>query len=589
MHARAVHGSGPSSCYRHAHTLCHTHIAAVLSLACLSHFPVKMGRDRQTIRVKQPKAKAKAATSPVSTTGGTQASLTGEGNPAAASGGVEATASPTETAQPPLTPEASEVTVVNGNWVDFVAKLDGRSIPLQVPMHLRGNARREAFLNRNAAVPMFTALALRDLARQYAEAHEEDALSAYLLRAATASAQLDANPNPASYVAASEMSGRAQREQTVTSALHGIKPLELAGKNNDPRVIRSWLDDLKRALDRFEDMFPEAEWPKAMCQCAILRLRGSLAAVMAEWVVVTEELSWKSFCDEVLKEFSPLDHQVRSTISGLLAPCPAAHGGTIATQITQFKAEMLSILGAEVISSLEEKNPAFLCALVRNGLAASCPTALAKIVKSDHLVKHLANMSAKAGAAGDASSSTVIQPWHKDLQILQRTVENDPDAKGICVVAACTTCGGDHPRRRGGKQNCKLPAADGDRARGTIREQANTRWRDLDNRAKSLSQAQQQSYKKRRSQFIDKLAAISDRPVEASDWERPDQAMANSLQSYLSQKPKAGGKGGGGNRTSAKRKTQVTSEVTAAITAAVLKGLQDKKKKKKKSSDSNKE
>ena len=160
------------------------------------------------------------------------------------------------------------------------------------------------------------------------------------------------------------------------------------------------------------------------------------------------------------------------------------------------------------------------------------------------------------------AAPTGIQPWPKDLEILQRTVENNAAVKGNCIVVACSTCGGDHPRHRGGQLNCKLPASAGARARDTIRGQANKRWQDMDDRAETLSQPQQSERGKRRDQFVNELAAISsDRSVEDSDWVRPDQGMANTLQSYMSQKPKAGGKGPGGGRT-AKRKTQLL-QITA--------------------------
>jgi len=210
------------------------------------------------------------------------------------------------------------------------------------------------------------------------------------------------------------------------------------------------------------------------------------------------------------------------------------------------KVGVLNALGPDVIAILEKENPAFMCAIVRHGLAASHPIGLAKTVKSDHLGKHLAAVAKATKAGEEPAEPTDIQPWRKDLEILQRTVENNAAATGTCVVAACSTCMGDHPRHKGGKPNCKLSASDGARARGTIREQAKNRWREMDNRAKALSQAQQREYKNRRDQFIDKLAAISDRSVDESDWARPDQAMSNSLQSYISQKPKATGKGTGG-------------------------------------------
>ena len=69
------------------------------------------------------------------------------------------------------------------------------------------------------------------------------------------------------------------------------------------------------------------------------------------------------------------------------------------------------------------------------------------------------------------------------------------------------------------------------------------------------------------------------------DWARPDQVMANSLQSYISQKPKATGKGMRGGRTGAKRKSQAPfsgNQLAAAISAAVVLGIQEEKKKKKK-------
>ena len=109
----------------------------------------------------------------------------------------------------------------------------------------------------------------------------------------------------------------------------------------------------------------------------------------------------------------------------------------------------------------------------------------------------------------------------------------------------------------------------------------------MDTKAKSLSQPQQRQYKQRRDQHVNKLAAISDRSVEESDWARPDQAMANSLQSCMSQRPKATGKGAGGGRSGGgKRKSQSSSntELAAAISAAVVLGIQEEKKKKKKKS-----
>ena len=377
----------------------------------------------------------------------------------------------------------------------------------------------------------------------------------------------------------------AHRDSVITAALQAIRLLDVNGKNNDPRAIDSWLDDLQRALKRFAEFYPKSDWPKAMCGFAVLRLRGSIAAVMGEWVDTTEEPTWTMFCDKVLKEFSPLDHQVTNIISEVLAPCPKAHGGVIGTQITQFKVGVLNALGPDVIAILEKENPAFMCSIVRHGLAASYPMGLAKIVKSDHLGKHLAAVAKATKAGEEPAEPTGIQPWRKDLEILQRTVENNAAATGTCVVAACSTCMGDHPRLKGGKPNCKLPASDGARARGTIREQAKNRWRDMDNRAKALSQAQQREYKNRRDQFIDKLAAISDRSVDESDWARPDQAMANSLQFYISQKPKATGKGMRGGRTGAKRKSQAPfsgNQLAAAISAAVVLGIQEEKKKKKK-------
>ena len=545
------------------------------------------------------KAKTKAEASVASPKGSPQASLTGEGSLAAAAPEVEAEASrestpasrestPASTPQRSRTPESTEAAAVHENWETLTVTLDGRKIPLQVPRHLKGNQRRDAFLTENVAVLLFTAAALRDLARQYAEAHEEDALTAHLLRVATQTAQLNAAPSPASSeVASGSLVAHATRESVITVALQAIKPLELSGKNNDPRVIHSWLQDLGRALKRFSTMYISAAWPKAMCGFALLRLRGSLATVMSEYVDSTEGLTWKMFCDKVLKEFSPLDHQVKSIMSEVLAPCPTAHNGVIATQITQFKAGLLNTLGAEVIASLEARNPAFMCALVRHGLAASYPGALAKIVKSEHLVKYLASVEAAKATTGDEPAApTGIPPWLKDLEILQRTVENNATVKGNCVVAACSTCGGDHPRHKGGQLNCKLPASAGARARDTIRVQANKRWQDMDKRAKTLSHPQQSEFRRRRDQFVDKLAAISDeRPVEDSDWVKPDQGMANTLKSYMSQKPKAGGKGPGGGR-SAKRKSQApaASELAAAISAAVVAGISAEKKKKKKKS-----
>ena len=149
---------------------------------------------------------------------------------------------------------------------------------------------------------------------------------------------------------------------------------------------------------------------------------------------------------------------------------------------------------------------------------------------------------------------------------------------------------GDHPRQRGGKPICKLPAADGARARDTIREQAKNRWRDMDTRAKSLSKPQQRQFKERRDQYVNKLAAISDRSVEESDWSKPDQALANSLQSYMTQRPKATGKGAGGGRSGGgKRKSQSSSnELAAAISAAVVLGIREEKSKKKKKKSSSK-
>ena len=550
-------------------------------------------RKKSVKKAAKAKAKAKAKASVASPKGSPQASLTGEGSPAAAAPEVEAKASRESTPQHSRTPEVPEAAAVHENWEVLTAKLDGRKIPLQVPLHLKGNQRRDAFLTKNFAVPLFTAAALRDLARQYAEAHEEDALTAHLLRVATQTAQLNAAPSPASSeVASGSLVARATRESVITVALQAIKSLELSGKNNDPRVIHSWLQDLERALKRFSTMFISDDWPKTMCGFALLRLRGSLATVMSEHVDVTEGLTWKMFCDKVLKEFSPLDHQVKSIMSEVLAPCPTAHNGVIATQITQFKAGLFNTLGAEVIASLETRNPAFMCALVRHGLAASCPGALAKIVKSDHLVKYLASVEAAKATSGDESATpTGTQPWLKDLEILQRTVENNVAVKGNCIVVACSTCGGDHHRHRGGKPNCKLPAAAGARARDTIRGQAAKRWQDMDQRSKTLSHPQQNEHQKRRNQFVDKLAAISDtRTVEESDWVNPDQRMANTLQSYMSQKPKASGKGSGGAR-SAKRKSQgsTNNELAKAISAAVVAGISAEKKKKKKKSSKDSE
>ena len=591
--ARFAHGSGPNSCCLLAH-LCRTHVAALLSF--LLHFADTMPNDEQkkasrkkrAAKAKTSAKRAKALLAVGSPQGANQASLTGEGNAAVVlDNEVETMATPQKISQTSPAPKTPSVKEVVENWENFSISLDGRAISLQVPLHYRGTARRDAFLERNAAVPLFTAVTIRDLVRQYALAYEEDSLSAYLLRTADATALLAAPRNPVPSGTASDdgLSGRAQREQTVTLALQGIKPLELSGKNNDPRDIRSWLDDLKRALDRFEGMFAKAEWPKAKCGYAVLRLRGSLASVMSEWVTSTEGHTWAMFCDKVLKEFSPLDYQVQVIVSGLLAPCPHSHGGVIATQITQCKTEMLRILGPKVIASLEDENPAFLCALVRNGLAASYPSALAKIAKSDHLVKYLATKVANASEAESKPASAAMQPWHKDLQILQRTVENNTDASGktvagICVVDACTNCGGNHSRNRNGKANCKVTSTDGNRARTTIKEQANRRWRDLDVRSKSLTQPQQQAYQKRRRQFVDKLAAITDRSVEDSDWDRPDESMANSLASFVAQKPKGNNNKGGGGKRIFTPKRKMDTNMTAAITAAVVAGLKKKKKKK---------
>ena len=113
----------------------------------------------------------------------------------------------------------------------------------------------------------------------------------------------------------------------------------------------------------------------------------------------------------------------------------------------------------------------------------------------------------------------------------------------------------------------------------------------MDQRSKTLSHPQQNEYQKRRSQFVDKLAAISDtRTVEDSDWANPDQRMANTLQSYMSQKPKASGKGSGAAR-SAKRKSQgsANNELAKAISAAVVAGISAEKKKKKKKSSKDSE
>ena len=383
------------------------------------------------------------------------------------------------------------------------------------------------------------------------------------------------------------MTAQAQRDSVITQALTSIRLVDIQGKNNDPQAIRSWLDDLQLALKRYSRWYPEKDWPRAMCEYALLRLRGPVATVMSTWVDNTDVLTWAMFCDKVLEEFSPLDHQVTTIVSEVLAPCPTAHGGIIATQITQLKAGVLKALGSDVIATLEKENPAFMCAIVRHGLASACPVALAKMVKSDYLGKHLAAIAKATEAGEEPAEPKGIQPWLKDLQLLQRTVETNPAAKGTCVVAACSTCMGDHPRQRGGKPICKLPAADGARARDTIREQAKNRWRDMDNRAKSLSHPQQRQHRQRRDQHVDKLAAISDRSVEESDWARPDQAMANSLQSYMSQRPKATGKGSGGGRSGGgKRKSQSSSnhELAAAISAAVVLGIQEEKKKKKKKS-----
>ena len=541
---------------------------------------------------KEAKREARAEAPAVSPQGGNQASLTGEGTPAVAAAEVEAEASRESTPQPSSTPKASKAKVVHENWEALNASLDGRKIILQVPLHLKNNQRRDAFLEENAAVPLFTAAALTDLARQHAHAYEEDALSACLLRTASATAALCAPPSSASpEVASGSLTAQAQRDSVITSALTAIRLVDIEGKKNDPRAIRLWLEDLHRALKRFSGWYTEDDWPKAMCEFALLRLRGAVATVMGTWVDNTDVPTWTMFCDKVLKEFSPLDHQVTTIVSEVLAPCPTAHGGVIATQITQLKAGVLKALGPDVIETLEKENPAFMCAIVRNGLAASYPMGLAKIVKSDHLGKHLAAI-AKASEAGDEPAEpTGIQPWRKDLEILQRTVENNAAAKGTCVVAACSTCMGDHPRLRGGKPNCKLPAADGARARGTIREQAANRWRVMDTKAKALSQPQQRQYKQRRDQYINKLAAISDRSVEESDWARPDQAMANSLQSYMSQRPKATGKGSGGGRSGGgKRKSQPSSnELAAAISAAVVLGIREEKNKKKKKKSSGKD
>ena len=142
-------------------------------------------RKKSVEKAAKAKAKAKAKASAASPIGSPQDNLSVEGSPAVAAPEVEAAASRESDPQHSPTPESPEAEVVHENWEVLTATLDSRKIPLQVPLHLKGNQRRDAFLTKNFAVPLFTAAALRDLARQHAEAHEEDALAAHLLRVAT--------------------------------------------------------------------------------------------------------------------------------------------------------------------------------------------------------------------------------------------------------------------------------------------------------------------------------------------------------------------------------------------------------------------
>ena len=64
---------------------------------------------------------------------------------------VETMASPEKTPQSSPAPKTSPVKVVVENWENFSINLDGRAISLQVPLHCRGTARRDAFLDGNAA------------------------------------------------------------------------------------------------------------------------------------------------------------------------------------------------------------------------------------------------------------------------------------------------------------------------------------------------------------------------------------------------------------------------------------------------------